>query len=86
MNNFCFTIAMYQIVFVNQGTISEKFNDLLIQLSDTELTKLAHHPKDMIKSCRYTGSGLSHEEACDNLKSGNTVKVFSPTAGNLIEC
>ena len=71
---------MYQIVFVNQGTISEKFNDLLIQLSDKELTK------DMIKSCRYTGSGLSHEEACDNLKSGNTVKVFSPTAGNLIEC
>ena len=67
-----------KLLFSAFSTIKDSFNQLIIKLSDKELTKLAHQPKYMIKSCMF---GFSIPVACQQLMNGSAVKSFSPSAG-----
>jgi hypothetical protein len=64
-----------------QDEIYTKFNSFYVKLSKAELKEIAHQPKDMIKSCTFTGSGLNQSKTCSKFMQDGFVKVFTPSSG-----
>jgi hypothetical protein len=64
-----------------QDEIYKKFNSFYVKLSKAELEEIVHQPKDMIKSCTFTGSGLNQGKTCSKFMQDGFVKVFTPSSG-----